>query len=477
MSVLDQLELLPRRQFRVVSRGETSSRVPGRYLDRAFAVGLDVGVGLMTFALWAHWEQVVLFPTVVVATAVFIAGVAWAGGYDPRGITSDSRVYRGLGRGVLCVLLAAMAIAFFQVIELSPLMLLVAVVGLVLSAAAVRWAQQRVVQALQSRGWLASRALLVGQPDEVERAAADLGRYPGLDVLGACVPLSSSADLLTLRALGTPEQVARVSADMRADLVLVVAGSLESQAFRTVQWELEQQGTELAVLPGVQEVVSSRLDLQVVGTTAVMGLRLAPSRWQRGIKATMDRLLGALLLALLLPVIGIAALVVRGGSRGPALFRQIRIGRAGRPFTMYKLRTMTVDAEDRRDELAASSTGAGPLFKMTNDPRVTAAGRILRRFSIDELPQLWNVVRGDMSLVGPRPPLASEVASYDAMSVHRLHVKPGLTGLWQVSGRSDLSWEESIRLDLRYVDNWSVGFDLLILWRTFSAVLGARGAY
>jgi exopolysaccharide biosynthesis polyprenyl glycosylphosphotransferase len=231
------------------------------------------------------------------------------------------------------------------------------------------------------------------------------------------------------------------------------------------------------IVPDVNEVLSGRLDVHVLGAMPMLGVKLQPSRGQRMAKAVMDRALGASLLLIASPAILLGMLAVRLDSAGPAIFRQVRIGRDGRPFTMFKLRTMSVDAEQRRDSLLEASTGAGPLFKMEADPRITSVGRVLRRFSLDELPQLWNVVRGDMSLVGPRPPLASEVATYDSMAVHRLHVKPGLTGLWQVSGRSDLSWEQSVRLDLRYVDNWSIGFDLLILWRTAAAVLGARGAY
>jgi lipopolysaccharide/colanic/teichoic acid biosynthesis glycosyltransferase len=165
-------------------------------------------------------------------------------------------------------------------------------------------------------------------------------------------------------------------------------------------------------------------------------------------------------------------------SPGPALFRQTRIGADGRPFQMVKFRSMVVDAEERLKELRQESDdGNGVLFKMRRDPRVTPVGSLLRRFSVDELPQLWNVVRGDMSLVGPRPPLPQEVARYSDDATRRLRVRPGMTGLWQVSGRSDLSWEESLRLDLRYVDNWSLTLDVTILWRTFRAVLGRSGAY
>ena len=191
----------------------------------------------------------------------------------------------------------------------------------------------------------------------------------------------------------------------------------------------------------------------------------------------VDLLLAVPALIVLGPTIAALGLAVRLESPGGALFRQTRVGQGGVEFTMLKLRSMFADAEARRDTLLAHSDRDGLMFKMHDDPRITPVGRILRRFSIDELPQLWNVARGDMSLVGPRPPLPEEVDGYQDQVFRRLHVRPGLTGLWQVSGRADLSWDESVRLDLRYVDNWSVAMDLHILWKTGRAVLGSSGAY
>ena len=189
------------------------------------------------------------------------------------------------------------------------------------------------------------------------------------------------------------------------------------------------------------------------------------------------RVLGALLLLVALPLIAAITIAVRVSSPGPLLFRQERVGVDGRRFTMLKFRSMVPDAEDRRRALAGLDDGNGMLFKIREDPRITPVGALLRRFSLDELPQLFNVLRGDMSLVGPRPPLPEEAAAYDDDAVRRLRVRPGMTGLWQVSGRSDLSWEESLRLDLRYVDNWSLALDLSILWRTWRAVIRGSGAY
>ena len=191
----------------------------------------------------------------------------------------------------------------------------------------------------------------------------------------------------------------------------------------------------------------------------------------------MDRGLAALALLVLAPALLVIASAVRLTSPGPALYRQERVGLNGESFTMLKFRSMVVDADRRLDDLRAENISDGLLFKIHNDPRVTPVGRLLRRLSLDELPQLVNVLRGTMSLVGPRPPLPGEVARYDTQVNRRLLVKPGLTGLWQVSGRSDLPWEEAVRLDLRYVENWSLALDLLILWKTSRAVLSKSGAY
>jgi exopolysaccharide biosynthesis polyprenyl glycosylphosphotransferase len=199
---------------------------------------------------------------------------------------------------------------------------------------------------------------------------------------------------------------------------------------------------------------------------------------RRVVKGAVDRMLAAVGFVLLLPLLLSIVLMIRLTSPGPALFRQVRIGQHGREFTLLKFRSMYSDAETRRAELLTRNERAeGLLFKIKDDPRVTPVGRWLRKFSLDELPQLINVLTGRMSLVGPRPPLPEEVALYQDDVRRRLLVKPGLTGLWQISGRSDLDWDESVRLDLRYVENWSFTLDLMILWKTMSTVVRGRGAY
>ena len=234
----------------------------------------------------------------------------------------------------------------------------------------------------------------------------------------------------------------------------------------------------MIMAPALTDIAGPRIHTQPVAGLPLIHVTTPKLEGPKGFaKRAFDFVAAATILgALWVPMMLIAALV-RLDSPGPSIFRQQRVGRAGTSFEMFKFRSMVVDAESRLEELRGINEGAGPLFKMKRDPRITRMGNLLRRYSVDELPQLINVLRGEMSLVGPRPPLPSEVAMYDDWAHRRLLVKPGITGLWQVSGRSDLSWEDSLRLDLYYVENWSLAQDLIILSRTLKAVFAKSGAY
>jgi exopolysaccharide biosynthesis polyprenyl glycosylphosphotransferase len=301
-------------------------------------------------------------------------------------------------------------------------------------------------------------------------------------VIGGVLPGAEGAHLQSIVGVPTIEGLDHAvdwAQGRRADLVIVAPGpDLGGAQARHLAWGLERSGIRMAVADLVTEAAPHRVRARRLGRTTVV--ELSPSR--RGIvtlalKSVVDRVLGSLLLLCAAPFLGLMVVLIRVDSRGAALFKQIRIGRDGTPFTIYKLRTMHVDAERQLVSLRDQNEGAGVLFKMQEDPRVTRVGRLLRRTSMDELPQLINVVKGEMSLVGPRPALPCEVAEYDDVERRRLAVKPGMTGLWQVSGRSNLDWDTSIELDLDYVDNWRLTDDLLIGLRTVGAVTGARGAY
>jgi exopolysaccharide biosynthesis polyprenyl glycosylphosphotransferase len=256
---------------------------------------------------------------------------------------------------------------------------------------------------------------------------------------------------------------------------------LSGHGLRQLSWALAERSVDLLVAPGIAEVAAPRLHLQPrAGLSLLHVERPIMGGAKLTIKRVSDAVLSLVLAAFAVPVMVVVGVLIWYEDRGPVLFRQARVGVRGASFHMFKFRTMVVDAEARLNEAKARAGQAQvneKMFKDRSDPRITRVGRLLRRYSIDELPQLINVVRGDMSLVGPRPPLPSEVATYEEDEIQRLRVRPGMTGLWQISGRADLDWEQSLRLDLWYVDNWTPLLDLMILVRTVRAVLQGRGAY
>jgi exopolysaccharide biosynthesis polyprenyl glycosylphosphotransferase len=264
-----------------------------------------------------------------------------------------------------------------------------------------------------------------------------------------------------------------------ADTVAVLScPEIDAATLRQLAWELEKTDTDLCVAPALLDVAGPRTTVRpTAGLTLLHVDHPQLSGPRTVLKGLFDRLAAGAALLLLSPVLAMVALAIKVNDHGPALFKQVRVGKDGELFSVYKFRTMVVDAEARLAELMPANDFDGVLFKIRRDPRITAIGAKLRKYSIDEVPQLINVVRGEMSLVGPRPALPSEAAKYADHVHRRLVVKPGITGMWQVNGRSDLSWEETVRLDLRYVENWSFALDLQILWKTVSVVLRGSGAY
>jgi exopolysaccharide biosynthesis polyprenyl glycosylphosphotransferase len=369
---------------------------------------------------------------------------------------------------------------------------------LVLVAAAVvacssLWGQFlcRDVVRRRRQGTAITRILLVGEPAVAQAVADHLARRSHLElvVVGVCPVGEGSVEIPPPVITRIPAQpvhpdleassVVNAAKRTRADLVAVMPGSsMHGLRLRRLGWEVHEAGLEFAVMPGVSEVSVSRLDVRSVDGLAL--LRVRPPRrspFTAATKEVLDRSCAAALIVLLIPVAVAVVVMIKLDSRGPVLFRQLRVGRQGRPFTMWKFRTMVANAEELRGELLTANENTGLMFKVRRDPRMTRVGRVLRRFSIDELPQLVNVLRGDMSLVGPRPPLPHEVAGYNSVELRRLKVKPGMTGLWQISGRSDLTWEETVSIDLRYIDNWTLAGDVTVLLQTARAVLDGRGAY
>ena len=345
-----------------------------------------------------------------------------------------------------------------------------------------RLVARRLIQRLRQTGHFTEKVLLVGTPGYIGEIHTVLAResWLGYQVMGCLVPSEYAALEVTsagVPVLGLSENVRQVVDEVSPDIVFFTAGAVSSStALRRLAWDLEDHAhVQIIVAPNVTDVSSERVRIRPVAGLPLMHLGRSRSQLATNDAKRAFDVVGSLtILALTWPLLLGLMLWIKRHDGGPALFRQTRVGREGAEFTCLKLRSMSVDAEERLDEL---ETRDHVLVKSTADPRVTRPGRFIRRFSLDELPQLWNVVRGEMSLVGPRPPLPLEVEQYEDDMLRRLNVMPGMTGLWQVSGRSDLSWEDTVRLDLYYVDNWSMVQDLLILARTVNAVLASRGAY
>ncbi|UFU05730.1 sugar transferase [Ruania halotolerans] len=399
-------------------------------------------------------------------------------GYDTRRAAAGPHEYGAVLRAGWIWGSLLVAMAYIGLLEVPAGQLLTAIAATVLTVLVARSLQRALVRHRRRHGYWLRRTLLVGEPEVLRSLTARFEAQPryGFGVVGTC--LSEPVDgWLAAPVLGDVEHAADVVAEHRIRVVVVTASCMGAADLRRFCWQVERYGVELLVAPNMEEVAPVRVALRPVSGSPLLTVAIGASRTQRAVKSLIDRLLGMLLLLASLPVLTASALLVRLTSAGPAYYRQTRIGRDGVPFTMIKLRTMYIDADRRRTDLLPHNDGNAVMFKMRQDPRVTPVGRVLRRFSLDELPQLWNVVRGEMSLVGPRPPLGEEIAGYDADARQRLRVKPGLTGLWQVSGRSDLDWAQTVRLDLNYVDNWSFLMDVTILCRTFRAVFGGRGAY
>jgi exopolysaccharide biosynthesis polyprenyl glycosylphosphotransferase len=303
-------------------------------------------------------------------------------------------------------------------------------------------------------------------------------RHHGMEVVAACLPEDVPGEMVDgVPVLGGFADVPLVVGQLDADTVAVLAcPEMDGLALRRLAWRLEKTHTELVVAPALMDVAGPRTTIRPAAGLPLLHVEHPELTGARQlVKNVFDRLVALGLLVALAPLLAGLAIAVRASSPGPALFRQTRVGRDGKLFRIVKFRTMRRDAEQLKVDLVSDEEGV--LFKVRHDPRVTRLGAWMRRHSLDELPQLINVLFGHMSLVGPRPPLPEEVARYGDDVRRRLLVRPGLTGLWQVSGRSDLSWEESVRLDLRYVENWSLMLDLQILWKTGSAVARGQGAY
>lgn len=383
---------------------------------------------------------------------------------------------------VLAFGLLAIAFVIFQWQGIRTQLFIAFPLGIV-AVIASRWAWRHWLVRQRAFGEYSSRTVVVGERDDVEYVIRTLGEGRlGYLVVGAAV---QDEELDSLRVDNAIYPVMRghswvgQAAALEADTIIVASQpNGDPDYIKQLAWQVEGTAAELVLSSRISDVAGPRMSLRPVEGLPLIHVKIPTFEGGAHVfKRGLDMLASIFGLLIFSPIMIGVMIAIKLDDGGPVFFRQRRVGRDGREFDMLKFRSMSVDAEDQLSGLMDDNEGAGLLFKMKNDPRVTRVGRILRKYSLDEVPQFINVLRGDMSMVGPRPPLPKEVTGYDGKVFRRLYIKPGITGPWQVGGRSDLSWEESVRLDLRYVENWSVIDDLIIMWRTVKVMVSPTGAY
>lgn len=357
----------------------------------------------------------------------------------------------------------------------------VGIVGLLIS----RWIWRKWLISQRKFGHYLARVVVVGTRTDVEKVVRQIEKNSGAayTVIGAVIDdQEAESDSATLRNLSVMRGLGRVAeyaSSLGADGVVVAGQPAGGSDFiHDLAWELEGKTVELILATSLANVAGPRIHFRPVDGLPLLHVEIPQFEGGKHLlKRALDVVVSATALIVLSPLFLVLSVIIKADSSGKAFFSQERVGRGGHTFSIFKFRSMVATAPDQLAELMSKNEGSGLLFKMKNDPRVTRIGKTLRKYSLDEFPQLWNVLVGDMSLVGPRPPLPQEVDGYEDHVRRRLYIKPGLTGMWQINGRSALSWEESVRLDLYYVENWSVVGDLMIMWRTVRVLINPVGAY
>ncbi|HEV8425226.1 MAG TPA: sugar transferase [Actinomycetes bacterium] len=392
---------------------------------------------------------------------------------------STAEEFRRIIVAISLIISATVMVSFWSKASFSRMwMLLSWALGLALALSVRRLWHWR-IRRIRLEGRLTFRTLIVGANLEAERLAATMTtKELGFQPIGFVAGGMDDLHLDDQRVIGPVGRIRELIRETKADCLFVASSAVTPEDVVQIMKARRLENVEVRFTANLPTVLSSRLAPQTIGGVMTLSVNVPQlTRFQAAAKRVCDILIAGFGLLLLLPLFAAVAVAIRATSPGRVVFRQERIGLRGRPFTLLKFRTMVAGADLLLKDLRAQNEADGPLFKLRQDPRVTKVGAILRRYSIDELPQLWNVLRGEMSLVGPRPPLADEVALYEEWQHDRLEVRPGITGLWQVSGRSELSFEDYVRLDLFYVENWSVAYDLFILSKTVPLLVSTRGAY
>ncbi|WP_079163363.1 sugar transferase [Streptomyces sp. RTd22] len=431
----------------------------------------------------ANWHEkwgILAFGTELLVLGALAVSRSWA----PAVLGQGAEEFRRLGRSLFMatVILALGGIALTS--RNIKLWIFVAIPAIALITMTARYLLRLWLHKQRKDGRCLRPVLAAGSPATLRDLITRTRKFPhlGWRVEAVCTTDGRGLDGDQLDGVRVVGRLADVAKHVRHDGYRVVAVTPDPHwspdRLQRLAWNLEGSDTEMVVAPVLMEVAGPRLHVDAVLGIPLLRVSMPTfTGGRRAVKAVVDRMGSAILLMLFAPLMVLVGLLVLMDSRGGVFYRQRRVGKDGREFTILKFRTMVAGADRARAELADRNEGAGLLFKLRRDPRVTRVGAVLHRYSIDELPQLFNVLTGSMSLVGPRPPLPEESAAYGPDIRRRLLVKPGLTGLWQISGRSDLPWEEAVRLDLRYVEDWSLALDTVILWKTLRAVLQGQGAY
>jgi exopolysaccharide biosynthesis polyprenyl glycosylphosphotransferase len=421
---------------------------------------------------------------VLVLPVIWVGAMFLARTYEARFLWIGPEEFRRVFFAAVLLLAAVGTFSWAFKLELARSFVVVALPLATLLTLASRYAHRAWLHHQRARGRFQQTALLVGHRAGVAELHSQIKRQAasGYRVIGLCLPVRPDDTEMVfeqLPVLGGLEDVVSVVQEYEVDTVAVLPSpELDGSALRRLGWALEGTQADLLLAPSVTEVAGPRVHIRPEWGLPLLHVDRPEFRGVRRVaKELFDRSAAAFGILAVLPVMVVLAIAVKATSRGPVFFRHQRIGRDGVPFYVLKFRSMVHDADKQFDSLLDQSEGNDVQFKMKRDPRVTAIGQVMRRFSLDELPQLFNVLGGSMSLVGPRPHVTREVEQYGVAMRRRLLVKPGITGLWQVSGRSNLSWDDSVRIDVRYVENWSLTFDLMILSKTVRAVLRGSGAY
>ncbi len=458
------------------------------YLWRAaigdFACAVIAGIVAVQARFVSQGSQPVKYLAFTGALPLLWAGaVALAGGYDSRFVGVGSDEFRRVLNAAVCLTAGVAIVSYAFKLDIARGYVALAMPSTAVLDLSMRYWLRKHLHRMRSAGQCLRRVVVVGHAQAVAQLDAMLGKhsYHGMSMVGACLAGSTRPPTVgDIPVFGDLDSITAAVDHFGADTVAVLScPEMDGNRLRRLGWELETTSTDLCVAPALLDVAGPRTTIRPVAGLPLLHVdHVELGGIKRVVKGALDRTAAGLALLVLAPAFAAIAVAIRVTDAGPVFFRQTRVGKDNGTFRVWKFRTMVADAESRKAELVAlNESGGGVLFKMRRDPRVTKVGNWLRRWSLDELPQLINVMTGEMSLVGPRPALPAETEKYGHDMQRRLKVKPGITGLWQVSGRSDLPYDEAVRLDVRYVENWSVALDLQILWKTAFAVLRGSGAY